>query len=56
MYVLDQLLGARLAIGRLFGALGRAREGGFVVEAVEIAASFLEFLNPFLRLDSITSV
>jgi hypothetical protein len=48
--VADQLLGSRLEVGGLLGALCGAGEGGFVVETVEIAACFLEFLDPFLRL------
>lgn len=48
--ILDQLLGACLFLGRLLGALSSSGEGGFVVEAVEVAASALELLDPFLRL------
>lgn len=46
----DQLLGARLAVRRLLGALGGAGEGGLVVEAVQVAAGGLELLYPLLGL------
>lgn len=48
--VLDQGLGVGLLVGLVFGVLGVAREGGLVVEAVEIAAGLLELLDPFLGL------
>lgn len=49
--VLDQLFGVGLLIAGSFGGLGGGRvDGGFVVEAVQIAAGFLEVLDPFLRL------
>jgi hypothetical protein len=50
MDVPDERLGVRLCLGRLLGALGIAGERSFVVEAVQIAASFLELLDPFLGL------
>lgn len=46
----DKGLGVGLFLCLLFGSLGCAGEGGLVVEAVEVAASLLEFLDPFLRL------
>lgn len=48
--VLDQLLGVGLLVARALGALGVAREGGLVVEAVEVAAGALELLDPLLGL------
>lgn len=51
MDVLDQLFRAGLLIrggGWLLG--GGGRDGGFVMEAVEIASCFLEVLDPLLRL------
>ena len=50
MYVTYQLLGTRLRIGLGLGALGGTREGGFVVETVQVATRLLELLDPFLRL------
>jgi hypothetical protein len=50
--VSDKGLGVGLFLCLLLGSLGCAGEGGLVVEAVEVAASLLEFLNPFLGLSS----
>lgn len=50
--VSDKGLGVGLFLCLLLGSLGCAGEGGFIVETVEIAASLLEFLNPFLGLSS----
>lgn len=48
--VADQLARARLEVGGLGGGLGGGGEGGLVVEAVEVAAGGLEFLDPLLGL------
>lgn len=48
--VADQVLGVGGGVGRALGALGGAREGGLVVEAVQVAAGLLELLDPFLGL------
>ena len=49
--VLDEFLGTGLLVGGSGWFLGGGRvDGGFVVEAVEIASSLLEFLDPFLGL------
>jgi hypothetical protein len=45
-------LGVGLLVGLLFWALGSTGEGSLIVEAVEIATSFLELLDPFLGLAS----
>lgn len=52
----NQLLRARLLIGRLFGGLRGGGERSFVVEAVQVAAGLLELLDPFLRLSLQTCV
>jgi hypothetical protein len=46
----NECLGVGLFVGMLLGTLGSAGEGGLVVEAVKVAASLLEFLDPFLGL------
>lgn len=51
MDVLDEFLGTGLLVrgsGRFFG--GGGVDGSFVVEAVEVTASVLELLDPFLGL------
>jgi hypothetical protein len=49
--VLNELFGAGLLIAGGFGRLGSGRvDGSFVVEAVQVAAGFVEILDPFLRL------
>lgn len=49
--VADQLARAGLEVRGCLGALGGSRvDGGFVVEAVEVAAGGLEFLDPFFGL------
>ena len=54
MYISNQFLRTRLQLTGRFGAFGcSAGDGGFIVETVEIAASFLEFFDPFLWLDNI---
>ena len=54
MYISNQFLWTCLQLTGRFGALGcSAGDSGFVVETVEIAASFLEFFDPFLWLDNI---
>jgi len=51
MNISNKLLGTRLEVAYRFGALGSsAGNGGFIVETVEITTSFLELLDPFLRL------
>lgn len=50
MDVSDQGLRVRLLVGLLLRALGVARKGSLVVEAVEIATGVLELLDPFLGL------
>ena len=50
MNISDKSLGVSLLVGLLLWALGGTGEGGLIVEAVEVAASFLELLDPFLRL------
>ena len=50
MDIPDKILGVRLLVGLALGSLGGAREGGLVVEAVEVAPGLLELLDPFLRL------
>jgi hypothetical protein len=55
--VLDEFLGAGLLVGssgRFFGS-GRV-DGGFVVEAVEVATSVFELLDPFLGLLALVSI
>lgn len=55
--VLDEFFGTRLVVrgsGRFFGG-GRV-DGSFVVEAVEVAASVLELLDPFLGLLAFVSI
>lgn len=48
---LDQLPRGGLLLGLGLGALGGGRvDGGLVVEAVEVAAGFFEFFDPFLGL------
>jgi len=52
MDVLNELFRASLGLGMVFRILGGCRcDGSFVVEAVEVAASLLEILYPFLRLE-----
>jgi len=52
MDVSNQLFWASLGLGVVFRILGGCGcDGGFVVEAVEIAASLFEILYPFLRLE-----
>lgn len=46
----DQIARVRLEGRRLGGALGSCGCGGFVVEAVEVAACCFEFFDPFLGL------
>lgn len=48
--VADQLARAGLEGGGLLGGLGGGGVGGLVVEAVEVAAGGLEFLDPLLGL------
>jgi hypothetical protein len=49
--VADQLLGACFLVTRRVRAIGRGRiDGGFVVEAVEVAAGLFEILDPLLGL------
>lgn len=49
--VLDKLLRARFGITVSLGRLGGGGvDGGLVVEAVQVAAGFLEILDPFLWL------
>lgn len=48
--VADQLARARLEVRGLGGGLGGGGVGGLVVEAVEVAAGGLEFLDPLLGL------
>jgi len=51
MNIPNQLLRTRLGLARALRALGCcAGDGGFVVETVKVAASFLELLHPFLWL------
>ena len=50
MDISDKGLGVGLFVGLVLGVLGSAGEGGLVVEAVKVAASLLELLDPFLRL------
>lgn len=50
MDISDKGLGVGLFVGLVLGVLGSAGEGCFVVEAVKVAASLLELLDPFLRL------
>lgn len=52
MNISDKSLGVSLLVGLLLWALGGTGEGGLIVEAVEVAASFLELLDPFLGLAS----
>ena len=54
MYISDQFLWTCLQLAGRFGALGcSARDGGLVVETVEIATGFLKFFDPFLWLYNI---
>lgn len=56
MDVLDELLGVGLPVTRGFGGVGGGGvDGGFVVEAVEVAAGLLEILDPFLWLLELVS-
>jgi hypothetical protein len=50
--VLDQFARRSAGGGGFVGGIGRGDggDGGFVVEAVEIAASLLELVDPFVRL------
>jgi hypothetical protein len=49
--VLDELFRVRLLVACAFGGFGSGGiDGGFVVEAVQVASGFLEVLDPFLRL------
>jgi hypothetical protein len=56
MNVADQFLGRGLrgggVVGGIFGDGGG--DGGFVVEAVEVAAGGFEFRDPFLGLSSVS--
>ncbi len=52
MNISDESLGVGLLVGLLLWALSGTGEGGLIVEAVEVAASFLELLDPFLGLVS----
>lgn len=57
MDVLDEILGAGLLVrgsGGFFGVGGV--NSSFVVEAVEVAASVLELLDPFLGLLALVSI
>ena len=52
MDVLNHLFRAGLGLSMAVRVLGGCGcDGGFVVEAVEIATRFLKFLDPFLRLE-----
>lgn len=52
MNIGNELLWASLGLSVVFRILGGCRcDGGFVVEAVQVAASLLEFLYPFFRLE-----
>ena len=51
MDVADEVARVRRVGGLGLRALGVAREGRLVVEAVEVAAGVLELLNPFLGLN-----
>jgi hypothetical protein len=49
--VADELLRAGLLVARAVRAVGRGRvDGGFVVEAVQVAAGGFEVFDPFLGL------
>jgi hypothetical protein len=48
--ITNKCLGVGLFVGLFLGTLGSAGECGLVVEAVKVAASLLELLDPFLRL------
>lgn len=51
MDVLDKLFRVGLLVAGGFRRFGSGRvDGGFIVETVQVAASFLEILDPFLRL------
>ena len=57
MDVLDEFLGAGLLVGGSGGFVcSGGVDGGFVVEAVEIASSFLELLDPFLGLPAMVNM
>jgi len=46
-----ELLGTGLLVGGFEWRVGCGRgDGGFIVEAIEVAADFLEFFDPFLGL------
>lgn len=48
---LDEFLWTRLFVGLFFGGLSGGRaECSFVVEAIEVAAGFLEVFDPAVRL------
>ena len=51
MNVLDELFRVCLLVACGFGGFGSGGiDGGFVVEAVQVASGLLEILDPFLRL------
>ncbi len=50
MDIPDELPRVSLELRLGFRTLGGAGVGGFVVEAVEVAAGILEFLDPFFGL------
>jgi hypothetical protein len=50
MDITDQLARASLQLRLSLGSLGSRRHSCLIVEAVQITASLLEFLDPFLRL------
>lgn len=51
MDILDQFLWAGLLVALFLRRFSRSRRyGGLVVEAIQVAASFLKLLDPFLRL------
>lgn len=57
MDVLDEVLGTRLLVRGSRGLFGGGRiDGGFVVKAVEVTASILELLDPFLGLLAFVSM
>ena len=52
MNILNHLFWASLSLDVVFRVLGGCGcDGGFVVEAVQIAACLLKLLYPFLRLE-----
>lgn len=50
MDISNKCLGVGLFVGLVLGILGSAGEGSLIVEAVKVAASLLELLDPFLGL------